>query len=157
MRSFLAPADHPVARWFARIVLALLALIGALPLFVSLALRSPAVQLRLQEEARAAMMRELGVACSLRAELTLLPPEIVLRDVVIPANDGPVPALTAIRARVRPKLFSLLSGRIDAGEVTVEAPKVRVIVDGTGVKNVTYRLPPSKGPSKGPLLCCTTR
>lgn len=144
MRTSLAPADHPVTRWLARVLLAVLAVVGALPLIVVLALRSPAVQARLEEEAKAALLRELGLTCSLRAEVRVLPPEVVLRDIVVPATDGPVPALVAPRARVRPKLFSLLSGRVDAGEVSVDHPKLRLVVDATGVKNVAYKLPPPK-------------
>ncbi|MCC6649235.1 MAG: translocation/assembly module TamB domain-containing protein [Polyangiaceae bacterium] len=144
MRPPPAPADHPVTRWIARGLLVALAALGALPLVLALALRSPAVQARLQREAQAALLRELGLSVTLRAEVRLLPPEIVLRDVVVPATDGPAPALTAPRVRVRPKLFTLLSGRLDAGDVTIEAPRVRLLVDATGVKNVKYHLPPAR-------------
>ncbi len=146
MRKLHAAADHPIVRWLARALLGLLALVGALPLLAVLALRAPVVQARLEREAKAVLLRELGLTCSFRAEVRLLPPEVVLRDVVVPATDGPAPALTTPLARARPRLFSLLSGRLDAGEITLEAPRVRLVADASGVTNVAYRLPPAKAP-----------
>lgn len=94
------------------------------------------------------MERLVGVEASYSVGVHLLPPSVVLENVVVRASDGGSPALRARRIAVTPRLFSLLAGRLDAGDVEIEAPRARVVVRDGKLMNVRYRLPASKGPSR---------
>src|SRR6185369_4167706 len=62
------------------------------------------------------------------------------------------PALEVARVAVTPRIFSLLAGRLDAGDVEVDQPKARLVIKDGQLQNLRYRLPePSKktrAPSK---------
>ncbi len=75
---------------------------------------------------------------------------VALEKVVVDASDGGGPFLVAERVAVRPRPFSLLAGRFDAGDVEVVGPRVRAVVEGGEIKNLRYRLPEGGGPSGGP-------
>jgi len=130
-----------VGRALARLLCGIFAIIGALPLATGLLLRTRPVREWAARETARALAEELGLTATYRVELRLWPIEISLRDLVVPANDGGSPALTAARVRVVPRVFALLSGRLHAGDIEVEAPRGRLVLEKGKLKNVTYRLP----------------
>lgn len=140
-RTAAAWARRPVGRALARLLCGIFAIIGALPLATGLLLRTRPVREWAARETARALAEELGLTATYRVELRLWPIEISLRDLVVPANDGGSPALTAARVRVVPRVFSLLSGRLHAGDIEVEAPRGRLVLEKGKLKNVAYRLP----------------
>jgi translocation and assembly module TamB len=74
---------------------------------------------------------------------------IALSNVVVEANDGGPPFLRVERLAVRPRPFSLLAGQLDVGEVEIDRPWIRAVVQDGALTNLDYKLPPSESkPSK---------
>jgi len=144
--------NRDFGRVLARIVAAIFALFGALPLVVGFFLSSAPVENWAARETTRILEQQLGLAASFRVELKLLPLRVTVSQLVVPASDGGTPALEVARVAVTPRIFSLLSGRLDAGDVEVDQPKARLVIKDGQLKNLSYRLPePSKktrAPSK---------
>lgn len=134
-------------RLVARLLCAVFALIGALPLAGGLLVRSDPVLDWASKETARVLEQELGVQASYRVRMQLWPLSLSLEDVVVPAKDGGPPAFEAERIAVRPRFFSLLAGRLDVGDIELDAPTVRLVVRDGAVTNVSYRLPKRDGPA----------
>ncbi|MEI9954098.1 MAG: hypothetical protein WDO74_35275 [Pseudomonadota bacterium] len=93
---------------------------------------------------------QLGLTACFRVELKLLPLRVTVTQLVVPASDGGSPALEVARVAVTPRIFSLLSGRLDAGDVEVDGPKARLVIKGGELQNLRYRLPPPPKKSRAP-------
>src|SRR6185369_6033442 len=113
-------------RMFAQLLCLVFGVIGAVPFGVGLLVRTPPVKVWAARETAAVLARELGVAARYRVEVQALPFSIGLSDVVVEGSDGLGAALTAARIAVRPRLFSLMAGRLDAGHIEIDAPRARV-------------------------------
>ncbi len=137
-----------IGRTLARVLCVALAAVGVLPFLAGALLKSGSVRSWAAREAAAFVERTVGVDASYAVAVQLLPLELVIENVTVRSSDGGAPAFTAKRIAVAPRLFSLLSGRIDAGEVEVEDPHARVVVRDGRLVNVTYRIPKSKTPAK---------
>ena len=144
--------NRDFGRILARVVCALFALFGALPLVLGFFLSSATVENWAAGETTRILKEQLGLTASFRVELKLLPLRVTVSQLVVPASDGGTPALEVARVAVTPRIFSLLSGRLDAGDVEVDQPKARLIIKNGKLQNLSYRLPePSKkkrAPSK---------
>ena len=144
--------NRDFGRILARAVCALFALFGALPLILGFFLSSATVENWAARETTRILNEQLGLVASFRVELKLLPLRVTVSQLVVPASDGGTPALEVARVAVTPRIFSLLSGRLDAGDVEVDQPKARLIIKDGKLQNLSYRLPePSKktrAPSK---------
>jgi hypothetical protein len=68
-----------------------------------------------------------------------------MSNVVIDANDGGTPFLEARSVVARPRIFSLLAGKPDLGEVEIEDARVRAVIKGGKLTNLSYELPESSG------------
>jgi translocation and assembly module TamB len=133
----------------ARILCVLLALIGVMPLGFAVFVRSPWVQ-RWVERETGRVLREQGIDASYQVRAGGWPPAIELTHVTVRSSDGGEPFLTTRLARVRPKLFALLSGKLRIDEVVVESPRVRAVIRDGKLANLAVELPKSETPS-GPL------
>ena len=146
MASERSPIDF--GRWIARMLCAVFALVGAVPLAGAVAIRSrPVLDWASRETARV-LEQELGVKASYRVEMQLLPLRVALSNVVVPASDGGQPFLVAESVSVRPRIFSLLAGRLDVGDVEIERPRARVVIREGKLANLAYRLPEQRGAAK---------
>ena len=125
----------------------ILALVGGLPLALGFLVRSNLVRHWAARKTEALLGRLVGVEASYVVGVQLLPLHLVLDDVVVHSSDGGSPALSARRITVTPRLFSLLAGRLDAGDVEIEEPHARVVVRDGKLANVRYRLPTPTGPT----------
>src|SRR6185436_4194684 len=134
-----------LGRLIAKVLCALFALVGALPLAASLLVRTEPVRRWAAAETARVLEAELGVKASYRVEVHLLPLEVALLDVLVPASDGKSPFLDAERVAVKPRVFSLLAGRLDAGDIEIEKPKTRVVLKDGKLQNLAYRLPEAPG------------
>jgi translocation and assembly module TamB len=129
-----------------------LALVGLLPLLLAIVVRTPAVRARGVELVSAVLREELGLEARFSLEIELLPPAVVLTGLTLPASDGGGPAVQVERARVAPRLFSLIAGQLDAGDIELERPRVRLVIEHGAPANLSLRLPKSseKEPSGPP-------
>src|SRR6478752_3387405 len=144
--------NRDFGRLFARVLCALVALLGALPLLTGFFLSSATVEAWAARETTRILKEQLGLAASFQVELKLLPLRVTVSRLVVPASDGGTPALEVARVAVTPRIFSLLAGRLDAGDVEVDRPSARLVFKDGKLQNLRYRLPePSKttrAPSK---------
>lgn len=136
-----------MGRLVARVLCVLFGLVGALPLALGLLLTSAPVEERAARETARILRDELGLTASYQVRVDLVPLQLRLEQLVVPASDGKGPALVAERASVTPRIFSLLAGRLDFGDIEIERPSVRLVVEGGQIKNVKYRLPETKARS----------
>lgn len=137
-----------VGRTFARVLCALLAVVGLLPVGAGLLLRSEPVRAWAVAETSKLLARQ-GVQARYALEVALWPLSVRLQGLQVDATDGLGPALRASRVAVRPRLFALLSGKLVIDQVEIEEPDVRVVLEGGKLKNLALELPESK-PKQGP-------
>src|SRR5687767_5476995 len=139
-------------RIFAQLLCALFAVIGLLPLVASFAARTSWVREHAATLARDLAREQLELEVRLEVELSVLPPSITARNIEIPSTDGGPAALSVERLRIAPRLFSLLGGRFDAGDVEIDRPRVRLVVADGRPTNVHFKEPPrtQSRPSKKP-------
>ena len=128
-----------LGRTLARIVVAVLAVLGALPLVVVLSFKTPWARAKAAEIAARVLHEQLGVTATFEAELRALPPSIVVKNLVVPSNDGGTPVAEIDRVQVVPRPFALLGGRVDAGDVEIDRPRLRVVLDDGRIKNLAYK------------------
>jgi translocation and assembly module TamB len=128
-------------RSFAQLLCVLFGVIGAIPLGVGLLVRTSPVRTWAAKETAGLLQRELGLSARYRVEVSAWPFSLGLADVVVDGSDSLGSALEVARILVRPRLFALLGGRIDAGHIEIDAPRVRLVVQDGVVQNLKYRLP----------------
>jgi translocation and assembly module TamB len=133
------PRPRDPIRTFARLACFALALIGAVPLAFAALLASPPVERWAAEQTAAAVQRELGIVAAFEVRVRLLPLRLSVEKLRVPATDGGEPFLVAKSASVAPRFFSLLAGRLDLGEIEIEAPKVRAVIKDGKLANLRHR------------------
>lgn len=126
------------------------AIVGAVPLALGVLVRTARVQAWAARETAALLRDELGVSARYAVHMQAWPLMIALEDVVVDASDGGGPFLEVERVGVRPRLFSLLAGEIDAGDVEIIGPRVRAVIAGGELRNLAFKPPESKGGGGGP-------
>lgn len=137
---------------FAKLLCVAFAIIGLIPLALGGLVRLERVQSWAAERTSNLLAKELGVDASYDLELIPWPLEIAMENVEVPANDGGTPFLKARSVLARPRLFSLLAGKLDFGEVEIEEPQLRAVIRGGKLANLDYRLPETKGDDSEPDL-----
>src|SRR5450432_3962493 len=133
--------NRDFGRLLARVVCALFALLGALPLAAGLFLSSHSVEAWAAHETARVLKEQLGLTASYRVELKLLPLRLTVNELTVPASDGAGPALQVNRIAVTPRIFSLLSGKLDAGDVEIDHPQARLVIRDGKLQNLDYHLP----------------
>jgi translocation and assembly module TamB len=134
-------------RLVARLFCLVFGVIGAVPFSVGLLVRTPVVRAWAARETAAVLERELGLVARYRVEVQAWPLSIGLSDVRVEGSDGIGAALEAARIAVRPRLFSLMSGRLDAGHIEIDGPRARLVMRNGELTNVSYRLPKTDNPT----------
>ncbi len=137
----------------AGVLCAVFALVGAVPLGLGFLVRTGPVRAWAAEKTSGLIAEKLGVNARYEVVVQAWPMVVALERVVVDASDGGGPFLTAERVAVRPRPFSLLAGRFDAGDVEIVGPRIRAVVEGGEVKNLRYHLPEagSSGSSSSPV------
>jgi len=145
----IVPEQHgrDTGRLLSRILCGLFGLIGAIPLLAVLLVRSPPMQAWAAAETAKILREELGVEASYDVRLELVPLRLSIRQIVVPGSDGAGPVLEAEAISVTPRVFSLVAGKLDAGDIEIERPVTRLVFEGGKLKNLKYRLKPRKTPS----------
>ncbi len=142
-KSF-APRRDP-GRWVARVLCVFFALIGLIPPSAGALTRWAPVRDWAARETARVLNEQLGLTADYQVDISLWPLGLELRNVTLHSSDGGAPALIAPRVALKPRLFSLLAGRIDAGQISVEEPQLRVIVKEGALANLNVRLPTGGG------------
>ncbi len=138
----LRAAEHRDAgRLVARVLCAIFAVVGALPLMGGLLVGSPAVQEWAARETTRVLEEQLGLRAAYQVHMQLWPLRVAMEEISVPSTDGGPPALTADSISISPRVFSLLAGRLDVGDIEIESPRARLVMEGGSIKNVRYRLP----------------
>lgn len=135
-------------RLVARILCVVFGLIGTLPLAAELLLRLDSLEQYATEETTRLLQQELGLRAEYDVHVHLIPLVLEVENLVIPANDGGSPALRVESLRIRPRLFGLLAGQLDVGDVEVDAPRARLVIRDGKLANVNYELPRSSKPTE---------
>src|SRR5512132_51611 len=143
-------------RFFALILCAFFAVVGAIPLALGFLVRTGPVRSWAARKTAVLLAQELGLNARYQVSVQAWPMLIALDDLVIEASDGGTPFLQVERAAIRPRPFSLLAGELDVGDVEILGPRIRAVVENGELTNLHYKLPkssgaPSSGPSRPPL------
>ncbi len=137
-----------VGQLLARLLCAVFALIGAIPLLAGVAVQSEPLRRWASAETARLLETHLGLVATYSVELNLLPLRLAVTDLVVPAKDAGTPALSARSISVRPRFFSLLAGRIDVGDIELDEARLRLVIREGEIQNVDYRIPETEGESK---------
>src|SRR5207249_4454144 len=139
------PRRRPIrlGRSFARVLCALLSIVGLGPLLVLFIARTSYAQ-HWAEVETTKLLDQQGIFAKYTLSVHGFPPALELGDVVIEANDGGSPVLQAGRVSVRPRLFALLSGKLIIDQIEVDHPKARVVIHDGQLVNLHVHLPESK-------------
>lgn len=140
-----------LGRLFARLLCAVFALVGAIPLAGGLLLRSEPLKMWAADETSRLLRQELGLEATFSVELSFIPLRLAITDLTVSALDGGSPAVRAEVAAVSPRFFSLLAGRIDVGDIELENTRVRLVLEEGKVTNISYRFPESKSAERPEL------
>ena len=144
-----------MGRLLSRALCLLFALIGLVPPLAAVLTRWGPVRDWAASETTRLLDAELGIAADYHVRLSLWPLGLELLDVTLYSNDGGAPALVAPRLTIRPRLFALLSGRVDAGQISIEEPSVRIVVKDGALLNLDLTLPErsrGSGPARLPNI-----
>src|SRR6187549_3941230 len=95
-----------IGRLIARVLAAVFALIGALPLLLATLISSGPLQRWAERETARILREELGVSARYGVELRLLPLRLSVNNLVVPASDGGSPAFTVDSVTVAPRVFA---------------------------------------------------
>ncbi|HYQ15584.1 MAG TPA: hypothetical protein VEQ58_07500, partial [Polyangiaceae bacterium] len=147
-RTLREPRDW--VRAFSRLICFLLAFLGAVPIVLAAFLTSAPAERWAAEQTSLVLKRELGLAATFDVKVRLLPLRLAIENLKVPASDGGSPFLTAKSASVTPRLFSLLAGKLDVGEIEIDQPDARIVLRGGKLANLAYRLPVTKSKGKRP-------
>ena len=133
---------------FARTLCVLFAIVGLVPLALGGLARFDRFQEWAADKTAKLLAKQLKVNASYDLELSPWPLELAMTDVVIESSDGGSPFLKARYVVARPRIFSLLAGKADLGEVEIEDASVRAVVVDGQLMNLAYELPESSDDSE---------
>lgn len=141
-------------------VCVLFAIVGAVPLSLGLLVRTEMVRAWAAKETAHLLERELGIVARYQVSMQALPLIVRLDGLTVDATDGGSPFLFIESVAIRPRIFSLLAGQLDAGDIEITGPRVRAVIEGRELKNLRYKLPElseseSKASSKTPFGAVT--
>lgn len=128
----------------AKVLCALFALIGLLPLLLGGVVRSSRARAWAASETER-ILRSQHLSASYEVGITFWPAGIHLENLRVDSSDGRGPALVAAHVSVRPRFFALLSGKLAIAEVEISSPVVRLRMHGRTFDNLDFQLPPPTG------------
>lgn len=135
---------HRAGRVVAFVLCVVFAIIGFVPVFAAALVRTKTAKTWAAKETAAILDRELGTRATYDVDVRLWPLTITIQDVVVEADDGGSPFLTVERASLRPRIFSLLGGKVNVGQVEVTGARARVVVRDGEIVNFKPKTPESK-------------
>lgn len=130
---------------------ALFAVMGAVPLLLGVLVRTDLVRGWVARETERIITTELGVTARYAVEVEAWPMRVALLNLTVDSNDGGPPFLRVERVTARPRLFSLLAGKLDVGEVEIDRPWIRAVIADGQLANLKYKLPETQEQAEGEL------
>ncbi len=124
-----------------------LGILGAAPLALGLLVRTDAVRTWAAREVTRVLEAEFGTRATFDVHVDPWPLGVTIERVVVEGDDGAEPFLRAERIGVRPRLFSLLAGKLDAGAIEIVGARARVVVRGGELVSLRPTLPASSAPA----------
>lgn len=140
-RPSVPPPAWDLGRTFAKLLCALFALIGVIPIAVAALISSAPIQRWAESETRRLLEAQLGVKAEYEVNVRLLPLRLAITNLKVPSSDGGPPALVTEAVLASPRVFSLLAGRLDLGEIELQKPHVRLVIRDGKLTNLHYKLP----------------
>lgn len=131
----------------ARLLCVLFGLIGALPIAAEGLMTLPSTQGWAARETRRVLAETLGVEATFEVQLHLIPLKLRVLNLSVASADGGSAALVVDEITVRPRLLSLLSARLDLGDIEVKSLRARAVVRDGKLSNVRYKTPERAKPS----------
>ncbi|HEX8796013.1 MAG TPA: hypothetical protein VF765_33920, partial [Polyangiaceae bacterium] len=125
-------------RGAARLLCAVLALVGLVPFVATIVLRSTWARAWAAHQTER-LLREQGLVASYTLALHVWPLAVELDDVRVESSDGGAPALLCTRASVRPRIFALLAGKLAIDQVELDEPHVRAVVKDGQLANLSIK------------------
>lgn len=135
-----APKPTSLGQRIARIACFLFAILGALPLGAGFFIQSNFAHTWASVETSRLLREWLNVHATYTVELSLVPLRLALTDLEVESNDGGQPAVAANRIAITPRIFSLLAGRLNVGDIEVEGLHPRIVVRDGKVANLNLDL-----------------
>ena len=125
--------------WIARTFCVVFAILGLLPIVAAAIVRTNFARAWAAREASRVLREELGLDATFQAAVQPWPLAILVRDVVVDSTNGTGPALNISQIALRPRIFSLLQGRLNAGDIEIETPHIRLDVRDGKLVNLVLR------------------
>jgi translocation and assembly module TamB len=137
---------------FARVVCVALAAIGTLPFLATLVVRSAWARDWAGRTSRR-LLEGQRIEAKFAPSVRVWPLALELDQVRVESNDGGAPALECGRVLVRPKLLSLLAGKLAIDAVDLDAPRLRAVVRDGQLANLNLPTMQKKStaPSRPPF------
>jgi translocation and assembly module TamB len=156
-RAGLAPSSVPASRRFTNVsrILSLIlcflfAIVGAVPILAGVLVRTEGVRVWAAEKTSRLIEDQLGARATYEIHVEPWPLSLALENVVVEGDDDAGPFLRVERASVRPRIFSLLGGKLDAGDVEITGARARVVVRDGELKSFQPKLPEKESEDTGP-------
>lgn len=125
----------------AKMLCLLFALVGVLPLSLGFIAKTDAARAWASEETSRALRDSLGVDARYQLAISLLPLRLTLENLELDSTDGLGPALRARSASISPRVFSLIAGRVDIGDIEIEGAEHRLVIRDGQLVNLDLKLP----------------
>ncbi|MEO7331001.1 MAG: hypothetical protein ABI193_20670, partial [Minicystis sp.] len=117
------------------------AIVGAVPLTLGFLVHTGPVRRWAATETARLLSEQLGLVARYQVAVQAWPMRIDLDNLEVDASDGGGPFLAVERVVVRPRPFSLLSGKLDAGDVEVIGPRLRLVIKKGEIRNLALKRP----------------
>ena len=134
----------------ARVFCTVFALIGVLPIAVTVLARSAMLNAWAAKKS-SQLLTQQGLHAKYRIDVKLVPLALELTDVVLDSTDGKGPALTSDRISARPRIFALLAGKLVIDQIENDEPAIRLVFKDGDFQNLPIKLPRGPG-GKKPLI-----
>ena len=144
-----APKVLP-STWIARGIGLIFAIIGVLPILLLVLLGNAWLRDQAQVKSAELIHDLLNLDASFEAKIEWFPFRVVCEHLRVDSIDGGKPALEIEKVSLRPRLFTLMSGKIDVGDIELENPRHRIVLRDGEIQNIQLKLPKSEG--GGPTL-----
>src|SRR5690348_13127416 len=131
-------------RTIARVLCVLFALVGALPVVLTMIVRSAWVQ-KWATDQTTHLLAAQGITATYSVGVRLWPLSLDVTNIRVESKDGGAPLVVSKRASVRPRFFPLLSGKLAIDQIDLDAPRVRLVIEGKTIKNLGIDIPEGKG------------
>ncbi len=142
------PSPRDLGRLLARILVVVFAIAGALPLGAGFFVRSETAQRWVSRETSRLLEELLDLQAAYSVEITLWPLAVTLSNVSVASTGGGEPAIRADTVTITPRIFSLMAGRLDIGDIDIQNAQHHLVVENGRVVNLELKLPESEGQSE---------